>query len=215
MTIYYAFKQSERKGDTGIASTGWETFLAAVINSGFVISGTWPMRTELSNRMIGIGTNALASSVVLVCRQRADDAPVGTRREFMADLRSRLPPAIRLLQTGNIAPVDLAQAAIGPGMGVYTRYAKSNSHLPLNQQVQSPYREQSYLQMPILTLISGSIPNREFSDIRQPAPAIRPDCNSPFNRNLMGRQGVRTEITNRRPLASDLLVTVEVMTVEP
>ena len=124
VTIYYAFKQSERRGGTGISSTGWETFLDAVIRSGFSISGTWPMRTELRNRMIGMGTNALASSIVLVCRRRASDAPVGTRREFLADLRADLPQALRLLQTGNIAPVDLAQAAIGPGMAAYTRYAK-------------------------------------------------------------------------------------------
>ena len=124
VTIYYAFKQSERKGATGIASTGWETFLDAVIRSGFAITGTWPMRTELGNRMIGMGTNALASSIVLVCRTRPADAPVTTRREYLTALRSELPPALRLLQTGNVAPVDLAQAAIGPAMAVYTRYAK-------------------------------------------------------------------------------------------
>ena len=124
VTIYYAFKQSERKGDTGIASTGWETFLDAVIRSGFAITGTWPMRTELGNRMIGMGTNALASSIVLVCRRRPADAPAATRREFLTVLRSELPHALRLLQTGNVAPVDLAQAAIGPGMAVFTRYAK-------------------------------------------------------------------------------------------
>ena len=115
VTIYYAFKQSETKGDSGTASTGWETFLDAVIRSGFAISGTWPMRTELRNRMIGMGTNALASSVVLVCRRRPLDAPAATRREFLTALRSELPDALRLLQTGNVAPVDLAQAAIGPG----------------------------------------------------------------------------------------------------
>ena len=120
VTIYYAFKQSERKGATGIASTGWETFLDAVIRSGFAITGTWPMRTELGNRMIGMGTNALASSIVLVCRTRPADAPVTTRREYLTALRSELPPALRLLQTGNVAPVDLAQAAIGPAMAVYT-----------------------------------------------------------------------------------------------
>ena len=122
VTIYYAFKESERKGDTGIASTGWETFLDVVIQSGFAINGARPMRTELSNRMIGMGTNALASSIVLVCRRQATDAPVGTRRDFLTALRSELPQAVRLLQTGNIAPVDLAQAAIG--MAVYTRYAR-------------------------------------------------------------------------------------------
>lgn len=123
VTIYYAFKQSESDGDDGTTNTGWDTFLAAVIEAGFAISGTWPMRTELSNRMIGSGTNALASSIVLVCRQRGDDAPTATRREFVAALKAELPEALRHLQAGNIAPVDLAQAAIGPGMAVYTRYA--------------------------------------------------------------------------------------------
>ena len=124
VSIYYAFKQSETKGTTGTASTGWETFLAAVIQSGFSVTGTWPMRTELSNRMIGAGANALASSIVLVCRQRPADAPMATRREFVAALRAELPTALAHLQSGNIAPVDLAQAAIGPGMAVFTRYAK-------------------------------------------------------------------------------------------
>ena len=124
VTIYYAFKQSERKGDAGASSTGWETFLDAVIRSGFTITGTWPMRTELGNRMIGMRTNALASSIILVCRRRPADAPAATRRECVNAIRAELPPALRLLQTGNVAPVDLAQAAIGPGMAVYTRYAR-------------------------------------------------------------------------------------------
>ena len=124
VTIYYAFKQSEKKGDEGTSSTGWETFLDAVIEAGFSVTGTWPMRTELGNRMIGQGTNALASSIVLVCRQRPADAPLAARREFVAALKSELPVALAHLQRGNIAPVDLAQAAIGPGMAVYTRYAK-------------------------------------------------------------------------------------------
>ena len=124
VSIYYAFKQSEKQGETGTTSTGWETFLDAVIRAGFAVTGTWPMRTELSNRMIGMGANALASSIVLVCRQRAGDAPAATRREFLNALRSELPHTLRLLQAGNIAPVDLAQAAIGPGMAVFTRYAK-------------------------------------------------------------------------------------------
>ncbi|ALG72106.1 hypothetical protein AL072_08675 [Azospirillum thiophilum] len=123
-TIYYAFKQSETKSETGTASTGWETFLDAVIRAGFAISGTWPMRTELSNRMIGSGTNALASSIVLVCRPRHADARIATRREFLTALKTELPAALAHLQQGNIAPVDLAQAAIGPGMAVYTRFAK-------------------------------------------------------------------------------------------
>ena len=123
VTIYYAFKQSETKGDTGMASTGWETFLAAVIESGFSITGTWPMRTEYTGNLKK-GFNALASSIVLVCRQRPATAPMATRREFVAALRAELPTALAHLQAGNIAPVDLAQAAIGPGMAVFTRYAK-------------------------------------------------------------------------------------------
>ena len=124
VTIYYAFKQSETKGDMGTASTGWETFLDAIIKAQFGISGTWPARTERSGRIISIGTNALASSIVLVCRPRPVDAPVATRREFIDALKSELPDALRQMQQGNIAPVDLAQAAIGPGMAVFTRYAK-------------------------------------------------------------------------------------------
>ena len=124
VTIYYAFKQAESDGADGTTNTGWDTFLAAVIEAGFAINGTWPMRTELGNRMIGAGTNALASSIVLVCRQRAADAPTATRREFLAALKAELPQALAHLQRGNIAPVDLAQAAIGPGMAVYTRYAR-------------------------------------------------------------------------------------------
>jgi len=122
VTIYYAFKQAESDGDDGTTNTGWDTFLAAVIEAGFAISGTWPMRTELSNRMIGSDTNALASSIVLVCRKRLVDAPNATRREFVTTLKAELPMALAHLQRGNIAPVDLAQAAIGPGMAVYTRY---------------------------------------------------------------------------------------------
>ena len=124
VTIYYAFKQSETKGDGGTASTGWETFLDAVIRAGFAITGTWPMRTENATRLVGMVTNALASSIILVCRRRAAEASAATRREFLAALRSELPQALRLLQSGNVAPVDLAQAAIGPGMAVYTRYAQ-------------------------------------------------------------------------------------------
>lgn len=124
VTIYYAFKQAESDSVDGTASTGWETFLDAVIRAGFAISGTWPMRTELRNRMRGMGSNALASSIVLVCRPRSAQAPTATRREFVATLKAELPVALAHLQAGNIAPVDLAQAAIGPGMAVYTRYAK-------------------------------------------------------------------------------------------
>lgn len=124
VTIYYAVKQSETKGADGTASTGWDIFLDAVIRAGFAITGTWPMRTEGSGRMIAWGNNVLASSIILVCRPRAADAPTATRREFVAALQRELPTALRHLQAGNIAPVDLAQAAIGPGMAVFTRYAQ-------------------------------------------------------------------------------------------
>ena len=124
VTIYYAFKQSERESDGGTASTGWETFLDAVIRAGFATRGTWPVRTELGNRLRGIGSNALASSIILACRPRPSDAPTTSRRDFLAALKTELPVALAHLQAGSIAPVDLAQAAIGPGMAVYTRYAK-------------------------------------------------------------------------------------------
>ena len=124
VTIYYAFKQSESDAGEGTTNTGWDTFLAAVIEAGFAVSGTWPMRTEGAGRMMALDTNALASSIVLVCRKRAATAPTATRREFVTALKAELPQALAHLQAGNIAPVDLAQAAIGPGMAVYTRYAK-------------------------------------------------------------------------------------------
>ena len=123
VTVYYAFKQSEGKRGIGVASTGWETFLDAVIRSGFEITGTWPIRTELVANLKK-KLSALASSIVLVCRRRPAASPLATRREFLTTLRSELPRALRLLQSGNVAPVDLAQAAIGPGMAVFTRYAR-------------------------------------------------------------------------------------------
>jgi putative DNA methylase len=126
VSIYYAFKQSDTS-DNGTASTGWETFIAAVIRAGFAIHGTWPMRTELGNRMIGSGTNALASSIILICRRRPDDAPSISRKDFLRELKSELSEALEAMLGGEggaspIAPVDLAQAAIGPGMGVFSRY---------------------------------------------------------------------------------------------
>ena len=124
VSIYYAFKQSESNGVDGITNTGWDTFLAAVIEAGFSISGFWPMRTELSNRMIGSGTNALASSIVIVCRKKEKTASKATRRDFISVLKKELPMALKNLQKGNIRPVDLAQASIGPGMAIYTRYAE-------------------------------------------------------------------------------------------
>ena len=122
VTIYYAFKQRETDEKDATASTGWETMLAAIIRAGFCITGTWPIRTELSNRMTGRDANALASSIVLVCRKRPADAPVCTRRDFLTALKRELRPAIVNLQESNIAPVDMAQSAIGPGMAVYSRY---------------------------------------------------------------------------------------------
>jgi len=124
VTIYYAFKQSESDGEDGVASTGWETFLDAVICAGFAVSGTWPIRTERSGGFRNRARSSLASSIVLVCRPCVADASFATRREFVAALKAELPRALGHLQRGNIAPVDLAQAAIGPGMGVYTRYSK-------------------------------------------------------------------------------------------
>ena len=124
MTVYYAFKQSETdKKDGGIASTGWETMLEGLLEAGFQITGTWPMRTERIARPTAIGTNALASSIVLVCRPRPDDAEKTIRRDFISILRRELPEALQHLQRGNIAPVDLAQAAIGPGMAVFSRFS--------------------------------------------------------------------------------------------
>ena len=128
VTVYYAYKQSESEDEEeGLAfsdrrvSSGWETMLKSLLFSGFEITGTWPMRTESPGRTIARGTNALASSIVLVCRPRPADAPTLTRREFLAALQRELPPALRELQKGSIAPVDLAQAAIGPGMAVFSR----------------------------------------------------------------------------------------------
>ena len=123
VTVYYAFKQSETDGNGGVSSTGWETFLAAVVGAGLTIDGTWPVRTERQGRLRDNASNALASSVVLACRPRPTDAPTATRGQFAAALKAELPPALKILQQGNIAPVDLAQAAIGPGMAVFTRYA--------------------------------------------------------------------------------------------
>ena len=123
-TVYYAFKQAESKSSTGGITTGWETFLAAVTGSGFSIAGTWPVRTERVAKPVAIGNNALASSIVLACRPRPADAPVATRREFLDALSVELPQSLAQMQSGYIAPVDLAQAAIGPGMAVFTRYSK-------------------------------------------------------------------------------------------
>jgi putative DNA methylase len=129
VTVYYAFKQTESDGVDGNASTGWETFLDGVIRAGFAIGGTWPMRTELGNRMIGAGSNALASSIVLVCRKRGSEAQTVSRREFVRELNAVLPDALDEMTKGSgddrspVAPVDLSQAIIGPGMAVFSKYA--------------------------------------------------------------------------------------------
>ncbi len=120
-TIYYAFKQSEVESE-GVSSTGWATFLQAIIHAGFSVVGTWPTRTEMSNRMVASGTNALANSVVLVCRKKEDTAETITRAEFIRALKRELPPAIAKLQAANVSPADMPQSAIGPGMGVFSRY---------------------------------------------------------------------------------------------
>lgn len=138
LTVYYAFKQSEAEDEVVdeeemngedissqvTSSTGWETMLEGLISAGFTITGTWPIRTERTGRTISIGTNALASSIVLVCRPRPVDAPIASRRQFLSALRTELPEALANLQRGSIAPVDLAQASIGPGMAIYSRYSK-------------------------------------------------------------------------------------------
>jgi putative DNA methylase len=126
ISVFYAFKQVETDGDGSHVSTGWQTLLEGMLKVGWVITGTWPMRTEMPTRMRGMQSNALASSVVLACRPRRDDAAVTDKRGLIAALREELPGALRKLQQGSIAPVDLPQAAIGPGMAVYSRYARVN-----------------------------------------------------------------------------------------
>jgi putative DNA methylase len=130
-TVYYAFKQQETEAEVEdeaeqnkTSSTGWETMLEGLVSSGFSVDGTWPMRTEQPKGLREGGRNALASSIVLVCRVRPKDAGVASRRDFLAALKRELPESLRNLQKGNIAPVDLAQAAIGPGMAVFSRYAR-------------------------------------------------------------------------------------------
>lgn len=125
LTIFYAFKQSEDSGDgEGRVSTGWETMLEGLLDCGVTITGTWPIRTEQPGGLRVVGRAALASSIVLVCRRRRADAGLTTRRDFLSSLHAELPEALRLMQQGNIAPVDLAQASIGPGMAIFSRYRR-------------------------------------------------------------------------------------------
>lgn len=121
MTVYYAYKQQDSKGGV---STGWHTLLSGLIDAGWEITATWPMRSERKGRLLSQGTNALASSIVLACRPRSPEAPAISRRQFVAQLREELPEALRKLMQGNMAPVDLAQAAIGPGISVFSRYSQ-------------------------------------------------------------------------------------------
>ena len=121
--VYYAYKQQDIR-DAGTASTGWHTLLDGLMSSGWEITATWPMRTETANRMVASGTNALASSIVLACRPRPEEAPSTTRREFTRALKKELPDALRTMLQGSIAPVDLAQAAIGPGIAIFSRYSR-------------------------------------------------------------------------------------------
>jgi putative DNA methylase len=129
LTIFYAFKQADTETEVGTVSTGWETFLEAVNRSGLQLSGTWPMRTELGNRMRSSRSNALASSIILVCRKRSTDAATISRREFLRELNAVLPEALDEMTKGSgeqrspVAPVDLSQAIIGPGMAVFSKYA--------------------------------------------------------------------------------------------
>ncbi len=123
-TIYYAYKATETTEDGGLRSTGWDTFLQAVVSAGLQVTATWPLRTERATRARSLGSNALASSIVLACRPRSTSAVLVSRSDFVAALRSELPEAIRVLQSGNIAPVDLSQSTIGPGIKVFSRYAK-------------------------------------------------------------------------------------------
>ncbi|MDR1641319.1 MAG: DUF1156 domain-containing protein, partial [Clostridiales bacterium] len=120
VTVYYAYKQKEKNGE----SSGWETMLSAIVQADFSITGTWPIRTELTTRMTGMDTNALASSIVLVCRKRSSAASPCTRRDFVNLLKKELKSALQKLQATNIAPVDLAQSIIGPGMSVYSRFSQ-------------------------------------------------------------------------------------------
>lgn len=126
MTVYYAYKQQD-DGTDGKTSTGWHTLLDGLIGAGWEVTATWPVRSELTNRMLSQGTNALASSIVLACRPRPGDAPTTTQRAFVQRMKSELPGALRTLMQGDIAPVDLAQAAIGPGIAVFSRYARVRS----------------------------------------------------------------------------------------
>ena len=123
LAIYYAFKQSE-SDDDGVTSAGWSSFLQAILDAGLAIDGTWPIRTENASRMVGQGSNALASSIVLVCRKRPADADVITRAEFIRTLKREMPASIDAIRKAGVGPVDMQQSVIGPGMGVFSRHGR-------------------------------------------------------------------------------------------
>ena len=182
VTVYYAFKQAEKRPREGVTSTGWETFLQAVIRAGFSISGTWPMRTELTNKLLGLDANILASSVVLVCRKSAENASLGTRRQLVATLKAELPVALANLRSGNVAPVDLAQVAIGPGMAAYTRYEWSRA----TRRHRSPRRPGSAFE-PGLSSLSG---RRSDTRPRPNAPRCQRRARTPESRSSLRSSAV-------------------------
>jgi putative DNA methylase len=170
ITVFYAFKQSESDAH-GESSTGWQTLLDGMIRSGWMVTGTWPLRTELGNRMRGLDSNALASSIVLACRTRQEDAETTDRRGFLALLRDELPWRLRELQQGNIAPVDLAQAAIGPGMAVFSR------HWQVTEPDGSAMRVRTALQLinqVLAEVLAGSRPRSGVNDDGRRFPSRRP-----------------------------------------
>lgn len=159
LAIYYAFKQSEKSED-GVSSAGWASFLQAVVDAGLMVDGTWPMRTEMANRMIGSGTNALASSVVLVCRQRPNNARTVSRRDFLAELRREMPEAVARMRAAGIHPVDIPQAALGPGMKVFSQYAAvreaDDSAMPVGRAIT------------LINQVRGEIDHAESGDMDAP-----------------------------------------------
>ena len=123
LAIYYAFKQSEL-AEEGVVSPGWASFLQAVVDAGLAVDGTWPVRTELERRTRNLGSNALASSIVLVCRKRSESVQAATRADFLRALKREMPDAVEIIRKASVGPVDMPQSVIGPGMGVFTRYAR-------------------------------------------------------------------------------------------
>lgn len=222
VTIYYAYKNSESDDSgeqTQTASTGWETMLNAIVQAGFSITGTWPVRTEMTNRSVASGTNALASSIVLVCRKRPEDAPYTTRRNFVNELKRELRPALKKLQQSNLAPVDLAQSSIGPGMGIFSKYSKvlesDGSAMTvrcalqiINQEIEAYFNEQdgeldSMSQFCVSIYTQHAFNDMKYGDANTLAVAKNISISSLEERGaLYAQKGVvhlldRTEISNR------------------